>query len=310
MATAIALRPWASDIRERNQKLAVTLRDDLDLGGVLDLLKTNDVSNVGGLRIPGSVGLSGLRAILENGAFPNLTSVAMRNFEDADDAVDVLFESPAVHSIRVLKLWDVSDAIDARLGRGEARVLRQLDIRDSPHLTSLDRYFESKRVASLRYMTLNRTSLSDASMLFHNQGVEGLRSLSLAACDFDSETVDHLVSCGRARSLRKLNLSHNPQDDVFAAIYELLTSGALQTLESLTLCGCDLESFEWDRVSFPSLRKLDVRDNPLTLEELLEILNAPGLPALGRLVAHAPEEFVPADIDSRLVIDDRMPPWA
>lgn len=310
MATAIALRPWASDVRERKGKLAVTLRRGLDLNGVLDLIRKTDVSNVTGLRVPGSVGLSGLRALVSNGAFPALESLAMLGFEDADDAVDVLFESPAVGSVQVLKLWDVSDALDARLGRGQARSLRQLDIRNSPELTSLDRYFESDSIGSLRHLTLNQTSLSDATMLFHNPAAANLRSLSLAACDFDSETVDHLARCPHLSQLQKLNLSHNPQDDVFAAIYELMQSGRLKTLTALTLCGCELDDVDWDRVSFPLLRKLDVRDNPLGLDELLAILETPGLPAIEQLVAHAPEEFVPVDIDSRLVIDDRMPPWA
>jgi len=309
MATASALAPWASDVRERNGKLTVSLRRGLDLSGVLNLINSQDVSNVRSLRIPGSVGLSGLRAVVSNGAFPGLTSLALQGFEDADDAVDVLFESPMVHALRVLKVWDVSDALEARLGRG-ACALRQLDIRNSHELTSLDRYFESNRIESLRFLAFERTGLADATMLFHNPAVANLRSLSLAACEFDSETIDHLVACPHLDNLTKLNLSHNPQDDVFAAIYELLQSRRLKTLERLTLCGCEIESLDWDRVSFPALRTLDLRDNPLGLDELLEILEAPGLPAIEQLIASAPTEFVPADIDSRLIIDDRTPPWA
>lgn len=310
MATAMALRPWASDVRERKGKLAVKLRRGLDLDGVLALLDSDDLSNICGLRVPGTVGLSGLRALVSNGGFPNLESLSLFGFEDADDAVDVLFESPAVEEIRVLKLWGVSDALDARLGRGDACNLRQLDIRNSPELTSLDRFFECKRLGSLRFLTINRTGLSDATMLFQNPAVTNLRSLSLAAGDFDSETVDHLVRCPYLTRLEKLNLSHNPQDDVFAAVYEMMTGGRLQGLRSLTLCGCEIEDFDWERVSFPALRRLDVRDNPLSLDELEEVLASPGLPSLEKLVAHAPEEFVPVDIDNRLIIDDRMPPWA
>ena len=310
MATAMALRPWASDVRERKGKLAVKLRRGLDLNGVRNLLGKQDLSNVRGLHVPGTVGLSGLRALVSNGAFPNLESIALFGFEDADDAVDVLFESPAVEDIHVLKLWGVSDALDARLSRGNACCLRQLDIRNSPELTSLDRFFESERLGALRYLTINRTGLADATMLFHNLAVTNLRSLSLAAGDFDSETVEHLVRCPHLTKLEKLNLSHNPQDDVFAAIYEMMQAGRLQSLQSLTLCGCELEDFDWERMAFPALRRLDLRDNPLSLGELEDVLRAPGLPSLEKLIAYAPEEFVPADMDNRLVIDDRIPPWA
>ncbi len=310
MAKAGDLAAWASDIQDRDGKLTITLRPGLELNGVLNLLRTKDLSNVRGLRVPGSVGLSGLRMLVSNEALTGLVSLAIQGFEDADDAVDVVFESPAIASLRVLKVWVVSDAFDARLGRGSASSLRQLDVRNSHDLTSLDRYFESESISSLRYLTLNRTGLTDATMLFQNRAIENLRGLSLAACDFDSETVDHLVQCPYLGNLRKLNLSHNPQDDVFTSIYELLNAGRLQSLETLRVCGCEIESFDWRKVHFPLLKHLDLRDNPMGLDELLEVLDAPGLPSLEKVVAYAPAEFVPADIDSRLVIDDRTPPWA
>lgn len=310
MATASALAPWASDVREHNGLLQVGLRRGLAVEGVLEMLRKRDLSNVKAVRVPGTVGLAGLRALLSDGAVANLASLALQGFEDADDAVDVVFGSPVAAQLRVLKVWSVSDTIDARLARGEVPALRQLDIRNSPALTSLDRFFASRWVASLRHLTVNRTGLSDATELFGNPAVTGLRSLSLAACEFDSETVEHLVRCRNLPSLRKLNLSHNPQDDVFTSIYDLLRARALQSLESLALCGTDLEDFDWDRVVFKELRRLDLRDNPLDLDEVLEVLQSPGLPKLEQLVVHAPEEFVPSDLDSRLIIDDRTPRWS
>jgi Leucine-rich repeat (LRR) protein len=310
MATARALAQWATEVRERHGRLAVSLRRGLDLDSVIDFLRVKDLSNVTGLRIPGSVGLPGLRALVSSNVLPNLVSVSLQGFEDADDAVDVLFESPTVHRLRVLKVWAVSDAIQARLGRGKAKALRQLDIRNSPELTTLDRFFESPFAESLRFLSLERTGLSDATMFFHNPAVSGLQSLSLAACEFDSETIDHLAASPYMKGLRKLNLSHNPQDDVLASIYQLMRSGRLRSVEVLTLCGCEIAEIDWERVSFPSLRKLDLRDNPLGLDELLEILEAPGLPAIEKLIANTPEEFVPANVDSRLVLDDRKLPWA
>lgn len=309
MATARALAQWATEVRERHGRLAVSLRRGLDLDGVIDFLKIKDLSKVTGLRIPGSVGLTGLRALVSSDVLPNLVSVSLHGFEDADDAVDVLFESPTVHRLRVLKVWAVSDAIQARLGRGKAKALRQLDIRNSPELTTLDRYFESPFVESLRFLSLERTGLSDATMLFHNPAVAGLQTLSMAACDFDSETVDHLVASPHMKNLRKLNLSHNQQDDVLASIYQMMRSGRLRSIESLLLCGCELTEIDWDLVDFPSLKRLDLRDNPLGLDELLEILEAPGLPSIEKLIANTPEEFVPASVDPRLVLDDRKLPW-
>jgi hypothetical protein len=305
MATVKALSQWATDVRERNGKLFVTLRRGLDLDGVRSLLRVRDLTNVNGFRIPGSVGLAGLRALVTDAGLPNLVSLALSGFEDADDAVDEVFESPTIHRLQVLKVWGVSDTVQARLGRGRAKVLRQLDIRSSRELTTLDRYFESPHVASLRFLSIERSALSDATMLFHNPAASQLRSLSLAACEFDSETVDHLVASPHMRDLRKLDLSHNTQDDVVASIEALLRAGGLASLESLALRGCELGELDWSRVRFPRLRTLDLRNNPLELDELLEILQAPGLRSLERLIAHSPKEFVPADIDPRLVIDDR-----
>ena len=305
MATVKALSQWATDVRERNGKLFVTLRRGLELDGVRALLRVRDLTNVHGLRIPGSVGLAGLRALATDAGLPNLVSLWLSGFEDADDAVDEVFESPTVHRLQVLKVWGVSDTMQARLGRGRAKRLRQLDIRSSPELTTLDRYFESPHVATLRFLSIERSALSDATMLFHNPAAAQLRSLSLAACEFDSETVDHLVSSPHMGDLKKLDLSHNTQDDVVASIEALLRAGQLPSLESLALRGCELGELDWSRARFPRLRTLDLRNNPLGLDELLEILQAPGLRSLERLIAHSPGEFVPVDIDPRLVIDDR-----
>lgn len=311
MGSASKLAPWASDIRERNGKLVIALRRGLDLNGLLNLLRTQDVSNVVSLRVPGSVGLSGLRAVVSGKQFTGLHSLALHGFPDADDAVDVVFEAESMSGLRTLKVWGVSDAVDNRLARGEVvNRLSQIDIRNSHELTSLDRYFDSKRAASLRFLTVNRTGLNDASLLFLNGAVTELRSISLAACDFDSETVDKLVDCPHLTKLRKLNLSHNTQDDVISSLYRLLQAKKLPTLETLTLCGCELEGINWNRVSFPQLRKLDVRENPLSFDELQEILQCSGLPNLEQLVASTPDEFVPSDIDRRLTLDDRIPPWA
>jgi len=283
----------------------------LDLNGLLNLLRTQDVADVVSLRVPGSVGLSGLRAIVAGGQLTGLRSLSLHGFPDADDAVDVVFEAENMSRLRVLKVWGVTDAIDNRLARGEAvNGLRQLDIRNSHELTSLDRFFDSKRAATLRFLTVNRTALADASLLFLNKGVTELRTVSLAACDFDHETVDTIVASPRMDHLRKLNLSHNTQDDVISAVYRLLHSRKLPSIEVLSLCGCELEGIDWDRVAFPRLRKLDVRENPLSFDELQEILDCPGLPKLEHLVASTPEELVPSDYDRRLSLDDRIPPWA
>ncbi len=309
MATVKALSQWATDVRERNGKLFVTLRRGLDLDGVRALLRARDLTNVRGLRIPGSVGLAGLRALATDPGLPNLVSLALSGFEDADDAVDEVFESPAVHRLQVLKVWGVSDTMQARLGRGRAKMLRQLDVRSSRELTTLDRFFESPHVASLRFLSIERSALADATMLFHNPAAAQLRSLSLADCEFDSETVDHLASSPHMKDLRKLDLSHNTQDDVVASIEALLRSGRLPSLEYLALRGCELGELDWSRVRFPRLRVLDLRNNPMELEELVEILQAPGLRSLERLIAHSPEEFVSVGVDPRLVIDDRKTRW-
>lgn len=309
MATMKTLSRWASDVRERNRKLYVTLRRGLDLEGVQAMLLGHDLRNVAGLRIPGSVGLVGLRMLVSDSRLPNLVSLAIFGFEDADDAVDEVFESPIIHRLQVLKVWSVSDTLQARLGRGKAKALRQLDIRYSRELTTLDRYFESPHVQTLRFLTLERTALSDATMLFHNPAARQLQSLRLIGCDFDSETVDHLIVSPYMRNLRKLDLSNNTQDDVLASIESLLRTGNPPGLESLALRGNELMEFDWSRVKLPRLRVLDVRDNPMDLDELLEILQAPGLPCLKKLIAHSPEGFLPANLDPRLILDDRKQKW-
>jgi Leucine-rich repeat (LRR) protein len=310
MTTVRALAQWATKARKQNGGLAVWLRRDLDPNGLHDLLDTVDLSRVRGLHIPGSIGLPGLRNLLSSSALPRLVSVALVGFEDPDDAVDVLFESPILSRLRVLKVWGVSDAITARLGRGQIKQLQQLDIRNSPELTGLDRFFESPMIDSLHFLSIERTGLSDATMLFHNPAVSNLRTLSLAACEFDSETVDHLFASPYLKNLRKLNLSHNSRDDVQISISRMMQSGRLQTLERLFLCGCDVSELDWERVHFPNLRTLDLRDCWLGFDELLEVLEAPGLPVLDRLVANIPEEPLPAKLDRRLVLSDRKLPWA
>lgn len=304
------LAPWASDVRVKNRKLNVTLRRGLDFNGLLNLLKTQDLSNIRSLKVPGSVGLSGLRALVTSNRCKSLASLSLNGFVDADDAVDVVFETEAMAQLRVLKVWGVSDAIDVRLAKGDfVDSLRQLEIRNSPELSSLDRYFGSQRIAALRFLTINHTSLADASVLFDNPAASKLLSLTLARCEFDAETVEELMNAKHLDSLRKLNLSYNRQDDVIGAIYRLLRSRRLRGLESLTLCGCEIEGFDWHRIDFPDLRRLDLRDNPLGLDEIVEIIESPGLPSIAQLVVSSPEESLPAHLDRRIVIDDRRPAW-
>lgn len=310
MAIEQALAPWASRVRKKRSALYVSLRRSLDTDSVFEFLSSKALPRIVGLRIPGSVGPFGLRAIVTSKAFVNLRSIAIYGFEDADEAVDTVFESPLAKRLRVLKVWGVSDAIDTRLGRGNAKMLRQLDIRNSPELTSLDRYFESPYIGSLRFLSIERTGLTDATMLLHNSHASNLRTLSLAASELDPETVECLCTSKHIQGLRKLNLSHNRRDDVHASVYALLRSKSLQQLQQLVLCGCDISDLYWERVSFPQLATLDLRDNPLSLDEMFEILEATGLPQLKRLVANTPEGFTRGELDKRLVIDDTRPPWA
>jgi hypothetical protein len=304
------LAPWASDVRVKNRKLIVTLRRGLDVNGLMNLLKTQDLSNVKSIKVPGSVGLSGLRALLSSNRCKSLTSLSLNGFADADDAIDVVFETPSMAQLRVLRVSGVSDAIDTRLARGDfVHSLRQLEIRHSPDLTSLDRYFGCPRIGALRFLTIHHTGLADACTLFDNPASSKLVSLTLVRCEFDAETVEDLINARHLDSLRKLNLSYNREDDVVGAIYRLLNSRRFKNLESLSLCGCEIEGFDWYRVDFPELRYLDLRENPLGLDEILEIVDAPGLPCLAKLVVSSPEESLPSQIDRRIVFDDRMPAW-
>ncbi len=311
MGASNELAPWASNIKVRKGKLSVTLRRGLDANGVVTLLKTQDVSAIRALRVPGSVGLSGLRALVGTTRMRALRSLAISAFADADDAVDVVFESEAMSHLRVLKVWGVSDAIDTRLARGDfVDALQQLEIRNSPELTSLDRYFASARVKTLRFLTVNGTGLNDASTLFDNEGVTSIRSLSLAKCAFDADTVDSLASSNNLGHLKKLNLSYNQAEEVIPAIHRMLRSNHLGNLETLVLCGCELEGFDWMRVAFPNLKRLDLRDNPLEVDEIGEILESGGLPKLKELIVNSPEGALPTRLDRRVLIDDRRPPWA
>jgi Leucine-rich repeat (LRR) protein len=312
MGASNDLAPWASDIQSKNGKLEVTLRRGLDANGVASLLKTQDVSSVRGLKLPGSIGLSGLRALLLSKRFKTITSISLSGFTDPDDAVDVVFEAQAMTKLRVLKIWGVSDAIDTRLARGDfVKALRQLEIRNSPELTSLDRFFASKRVEFLHYLTINGSGLADASTLFDNPSLLNLRGLSLAKCALDADSFGSLGLCKRLSTLKKLNLSYNgAEEEVAVAIQKLLRSNSLENLEQLMLCGCELEGFDWERVKFPNLRKLDLRDNTLEFDELLEILSSAGLPKLTQLIVSSPEGAVPNRYDKRITIDDRRPPWA
>jgi len=312
MGASNDLAPWASDIQSKNGKLEVTLRRGLDANGVLSLLKTQDVSSVRGLKVPGSVGLSGLRTLVTSKRFKTITSISLSGFADPDDAIDVVFEAEAMKKLRILKVWGVSDAIDTRLARGDfVKTLRQLEIRNAPELSSLDRFFASKRAESLRFLTINGSSLSDASTLFDNQSLTNLAGLSLAKCALDADSIGSLGLCKRLVTLKKLNLSYNGTEEEFAvAIQKLLRSNFLENLEQLILCGCELEGFDWERVKFPNLRKLDLRDNTLEFDEIAEIVEAPGLPKLTQLIVSSPEGAVPNRYDKRISIDDRRPPWA
>jgi hypothetical protein len=198
-----------------------------------------------------------------------------------------------------------------RLARGDfVDSLRQVEIRNSPELTSLDRYFGSKRVGSLRFLVVNSTGLSDAATLIENPACASLESLSLARCELGTDTVDELGTSRHLKKLRKLNLSYNRDDEVVGAIHKLLRSRALRSLESLALCGCDMEGFDWVRVDLPGLRRLDLRDNALDLDEIEEILQAGGLHGLRELVVNTPEGALPTRLDRRIVLDDRKPAWA
>ena len=306
MSAPSDLAPWASDVRVKNKKWAVTLRRGLDLNGVLNLLKTQDVSLIKSLRVPGSVGISGLRALLTSNRFLSLESMALQGFADEDDAVDVLFDAPSAARLRVVKLWGVSDAIDMRLARGDfVDALRQLEIRSCPELTSLDRYFSCKRIASLRFLVVNNTGLAEARKLFDNPASENLVALSLARCEYGPDTIRTLAASKHLQKLRKLNLSYHRDGAVLRAIRELLKSNSLSQLQSLTLCGCQLEGFDWSVLRFPKLTRLDVRDNVIELEEMTDILRA--VPSLQALVVNSPEAALPSRLDRRIVIDDRRP---
>jgi hypothetical protein len=306
MSAPSDLAPWASDVKVINKKWIVTLRRGLDLNGVLNLLKSQDVSSIRSLRIPGSVGISGLRALLASNRFSSLESVALQGFTDEDDAIDVLFDAPAAASLRVVKVWGVSDALDMRLARGDfVDRVRQLEIRSSPELTSLDRYFSSKRIASLKFLVINNTGLAEARKLFDNPAAASLAGLSLARCEYGPDTVRTLASCKHLANLRKLNLSYHRDGAVLRAIRDLLRTNNLQALESLTLCGCQLEGFDWSVLRFPRLKKLDIRDNVVELEELDILLQA--VPSLQCLTVNTPEGALPPRRDRRFVIDDRRP---
>ena len=305
MTTVKALSRWATDVRERNGTWFVTLRRDIDIDAVRALLDQPDLTSVTGLRIPGTVGVAGLRAILAAPGLPHLVALSLSGFTDTEGVVDAVFDSPMIERLQVLKMWGVSDAMDGRLARGKAKSLRQLDIRNSRELTFLNRCFESPHVASLRFLTIERTSIADATLLFDNEAASTLRALSLADGEFDSETVDTLLSSPHMRSLRKLDLSQNTQDDVVASLEELLRARKLGALESLALRECELEDIDWNRVHFPKLRVLDVRNNPLSFQECNEILRAPGLRSLEKLVVTLSLDALPVRIDPRLVIDPR-----
>jgi Leucine-rich repeat (LRR) protein len=206
----------------------------------------------------------------------------------------------------VVKLWGVSDAVDMRLARGDfVDSLRQLEIRSCPELTSLDRYFSSKRIAALRFLVVNNTGLAEARRLFDNPASEGLVALSLARCEYGPDTVRTLTSAKHLGKLRKLNLSYHRDGSVLRAIRELLRSHNLPQLESLTLCGCQLEGFDWSVLRFPKLTRLDLRDNVVELEEMTEILRA--VPSLRSLTVNSPEAALPPRLDTRIAIDDRRP---
>ena len=302
------LAPWASDIRTKGGKLKVTLRRGLDVNGVLTLIRSQDVSKIRSLKIPGSVGLSGLRGLLSGNRFRSLTSLAINGFADPDDAADLVFETASMARLRVLKVWGVSDAVDMRLARGDfVEALRQLEIRHAPELTSLDRYFGGKRVANLKFLVVYSTGLADASTLFENPLATNLKSVTLARCGIGPDTVDALASSKHAANIVKLNLSYNRDDDLVGAIQKLLRARALPHLDTLVLCGCQLEGYDWDRVNLPKLRRLDLRDNTLDVDEIQDILHAKGMPQLKELVVNTPEGPMPSRMDRRVLIDDRRP---
>jgi hypothetical protein len=302
------LAPWASDVRLRQGKCLVTLRRGLDLNGVLNLLKTQDVSMIRSLRVPGSVGLSGLRAIATCRQFRSLTSLALSAFADGDDAADVVFETQLMSKLRVLKVWGVSDAIDMRLARGDfVDSLRQLEIRSSPELSSLDRYFAGKRIGALQFIQINGTGLADASKLFENPACTNLASISLARCEYGADSIDALISSRGLTHLRRLNLSYPREREGIQAIRRLLQSRTVTGVETLTLCGCQLDGYDWSRVKLPALRILDLRDNGIDTDEVTDILNARGLPNLQQLIVSTPESAIPRKYDRRLVVDDRRP---
>ena len=306
MSAPSDLAPWASDVRVKNKKWIVTLRRGLDLNGVLNLLKTQDVASIRSLRVPGSVGISGLRALLASTRFNSLNSMALQGFADEDDAVDVLLDAPAAARLRIVKVWGVSDAIDMRLARGDfVDRLRQLEIRASPELTSLDRYFASKRIESLRFLVINNTGLAEARRLFENPASAGLQGMSLARCEYGPDTVRTLAASRHLTALRKLNLSYHRDGAVLRAIRDLLRSRGLPQLQQLTLCGCQLEGFDWSVLQFPALTRLDLRDNVVEVDQMSDILKA--VPSLQTLIVNSPENAMPPRMDRRIIVDDRRP---
>ncbi len=298
------LAPWASEVKVKNKKLDVRLRRGLDVNGVLNLLKTQNVSNIRALRIPGSVGLTGLRALFSTSRFASLDSVALVGFGDEDDAVDVVFDTRISAQLRVLKVWGVSDAIDMRLARGDfVDSLRQLEIRSSPELTSLDRYFASKRIAALKFLTVHNAGLADASKLFQNPACTSLTSVSLARCEVGADTIRSLGVSPCLPRLRKLHVSYNRDSSAIRPLHELLRTRTIPQLEDLSACNCQLEAFDWSAVRLPRLRRLDLRDNVLEVDELADILGA--FPKLEQLIVNTPEGRLPPRLDRRIRIEDR-----
>jgi len=306
MSAPSDLAPWASEVKVKNKKLDVSLRRGLDLNGVLNLLKTQNVSTIRALRVPGSVGLTGLRALFTSNRFASLTSVALIGFGDEDDAVDVVFDTRTAAQLRVLKVWGVSDAIDMRLARGDfVDSLRQLEVRSSPELTSLDRYFAGKRVGVLKFLTVHNSGLADASKLFQNPLCTELVSASFARCEVGADTIRALGASPCLNKLRKFALSYNRDNSAIRPFHELLRTRPIPKLETLSACNCQLESFDWSKVRLPELRKLDLRDNVLEADEIADILGA--LPKIEQLIINTPEGRMPPKRDRRVRIEDRRP---
>ncbi|QJX01341.1 hypothetical protein FTUN_8985 (plasmid) [Frigoriglobus tundricola] len=134
-----------------------------------------------------------------------------------------------------------------------------------------------------------------ASVMATSPNLNGLQTLDLLDCNVGPAGATAIFRSKHLRSLRQLDLSGNPIGPAGVAAVGESSLRALKTLRLLStgIGDAGAHALSKGAAALPSLRRLDVSDNPLSLDAISAILNSP---ALARVTVDISTDHLPAAI--------------